>query len=353
VTLPFLLSVVDQSPVRAGGSAAEALRESMALAVAAERLGYTRYWAAEHHNTPSFAATSPEILIGQVAARTHTIRVGSGGVMLTNYSALKVAETFRLLEALYPGRIDLGIGRTPGGNPLAARALAHPGMPHKMCDFPEQVRDAIGYLTGSLAPGHPFEHVRAGPGVLDSAPEVWLLGSRYTSADIAARFGLPYSFAHFLGATKDEGPAIVEWYRRTFRPSASLSQPKVQVTVQVLCAETEAKAKRLAQSRNLMHLLAARGQEVAVPAVDTAASFPYTATDRDVLYHYSTGALDGDPMQVREGLETIRTAYQSSDIGLITICHNFADRLRSYALVAEVCGLTPRDAEMASGRINC
>src|SRR4051812_40477155 len=172
------LSVVDQSPVRQGGTAADALRETIALAVATEKLGYKRFWVAEHHSLPGFAGTTPEIMVGQIAAHTNTIRVGSGGVMLSHYSALKVAETFRVLEALYPGRIDLGIGRAPGSDPRTAAALAYPGEARDVRYFPEQVDDVMAYLADTLDPAHPFAGVHAGP-TPTAMPEIWLLGSGF------------------------------------------------------------------------------------------------------------------------------------------------------------------------------
>ena len=248
--LGLTLSVVDQSPLRDGGTAGDALRETIELAVAVEKLGYKRYWLAEHHSTPNFAGTSPEILLGQLAARTSTIRVGSGGVMLSHYSAFKVAKNFRILAALYPGRIDLGIGRAPGSDQITAAALAYPGRPHDTEDYPRQVVDLLRPLHGSLDPGHPFAGIRAGPGA-PSAPEVWMLGSRYESAFMAAQLGLPFAYAHFFGIGVEDGPAIAEGYRKNFRPSAHLSEPKVNVGVHVLCADTEEETQRLSPSRNL------------------------------------------------------------------------------------------------------
>ena len=215
----FELSVVDQAPVRKGDSAGDALNESVELARAVERLGFRRFWVAEHHNLPSLAATSPEILIGQIAAHTEKIRVGSGGVMLLHYSALKVAENFRMLEALYPGRIDLGLGRAPGGDQRTAAALAYPAQMRDARFYPQLVDDLIGFLSDDVEPDHPFHGVRAGP-TDSSMPDVWLLGSAVGSAELAAERGLPFSYAHFFGAGVERGPAIVEAYRQAFRPSA-------------------------------------------------------------------------------------------------------------------------------------
>ena len=209
----LILSVVDQSPVRAGGTATDALRETIELAVATEAMGYQRYWLAEHHSLPNYAGTSPEVLAGLVASRTKSIRVGSGGVMLSHYSAFKVAENFRMLAAVHPGRIDLGVGRAPGGDQLTAVALTYPGQPHDISHYPQQILDLLGHLSARLHPDHVFAGIQAGPGYPEM-PQVWLLGSRYESAYMAAQFGLPFAYAHFFGIEVEEGPAIVEGYRK-------------------------------------------------------------------------------------------------------------------------------------------
>src|SRR5882762_4813368 len=217
------LGVLDQSPVRSGGNVADALHETLDLAELCDRLGYRRYWLAEHHSTKGLAGSSPEVLIGQIAARTSRIRVGSGGVMLQHYSALKVAETFRVLESLFPGRIDLGIGRAPGSDPRTSAALAYPGGVRDIRYFPEQVDDVIAYLADTVDPAHPFAGVHAGP-TPTTMPEIWLLGSGFDSAYLAAQRGLPFSYAHFFGIGVEQGPDIVESYRSQFRPSAFLSE---------------------------------------------------------------------------------------------------------------------------------
>jgi luciferase family oxidoreductase group 1 len=332
------LSVVDQSPVRSGGTAGDALRETIELAVATERLGYQRFWVAEHHNLPGFAGTCPEIMIGQIAARTHTMRVGSGGVMLSHYSAFKVAETFRLLESLYPGRIDLGLGRAPGSDPRTAAALAYPGSVHDIHYYPEQVDDVIAYLGDAVDQSHPFAGLHAGPGP-GTMPEVWLLGSGIDSAHLAAERGLPFSYAHFFGIGVEHGPAIVESYRRHFRPSASLPEPRVNIAVQVLCAETEDEAKRLAASRNLARLRIILGRRGGIPPVEEALAYPYTPQERAYLAEFGRTTVDGDPRQVKAKLDALAELYQTTDLGIVTICYDFTARVRSYELVAEICGI--------------
>ena len=333
------LSVVDQSPVRDGGTATEALWETVELAKSVEAMGYERYWVAEHHNIPNFAGTSPEVLIGQIAAHTKTIRVGSGGVMLSHYSALKVAENFRMLESLYPGRIDLGIGRAPGSDQVTAAALAYPGQPNDIHDFPRQVDDLIGFLSGNLNSNHSFTEVRAGPGSA-SMPEVWLLGSRTESAFLAAHMGLPFAYAHFFGIGIEDGPTIVELYRKSFHPSAYLSEPKVNITVHVLCAETEEEARRLSSSRDLARLESLIGRARGIPTVEEASDYIYQRNEGAFIGQFRRGCIDGDPQQVKEGLEAISESFQTPDLGIVTICYELADRVRSYELVAEACGLS-------------
>ena len=344
----LVLSVVDQSPMRAGETAADALRDTVNLAVAVEKLGYYRYWLAEHHNLPNFAGTSPEVLIGQVAARTKTIRVGSGGIMLSHYSALKVAENFRMLDALYPGRIDLGVGRAPGSDQLTAAALAYPGNAKDIQHYPRQVVDLLGYLSGGLEPGHPFAEIQAGPGAAETAPPVWLLGSRYESAYMAARLGLPFAYAHFFGLGVQEGPEIVAGYRKQFEPSKQLAAPLVNVGVQVLCADTEEEALRIASSRNLARLFSITNRAKGIPTIEEALGYNYQPNERAFVRQYSQVCVDGNPQQVREKLDSLAEAYQTDDLSIVTICHSYADRLRSYELVAEVCGLGERNPTAAA-----
>jgi luciferase family oxidoreductase group 1 len=328
------LSVVEQSPVRKGGTGADALRESIALAVACESLGYRRFWVAEHHSLGGIASTSPEILIGQIGAATSRIRVGSGGVMLPHYSAFKVAENFRMLETLFPGRIDLGLGRAPGGDPRTMHAMSDPRPPIDVRAYPQQIDDLVGYLGDDLPPGHPFAGLQPGPPT-PGVPDVWLLGSGVDSARIAAARGLPFSFAHFFGHAA-QGPAIAELYRSEFRPSPSNPEPRVHVAVQVMCAETREEAEWHARSLAIGRLQMARGQERAgIVSPEEAAEHRFTPEEEAFLARSGLRATVGSPTDVQLELEAIAKDYRCDELGLVTICFDFEARKRSYQLVAE------------------
>ncbi len=334
------LSVVDQSPVRKGGTTADALRETIELAERTEALGYRRYWVAEHHNLPGFAGTAPEILVGQIAARTRTLRVGSGGVMLSHYSALKVAETFLVLEALYPGRIDLGLGRAPGSDPRTATALVYPGGRRDVSLYPEQVDDLLTYLEGGFADGHHFAGIRSSATPV-ATPEVWLLGSGLDSALLAAERGLPFSFAHFFGTSADYAPTIAEHYRTHFRPSATHPEPRLNVSVQVVCADREDEARALAASLAMARLNLATGRPGPIVSPEEALGHPYSAEERAFVDSYARVTVIGDPDTVSRRLGEIAEECGTTDLGVVTICFDFEARVRSYELVAKACALAP------------
>ena len=336
------LSVVDQSPVRKGGTARDALTETVELARAVERLGYRRFWVAEPHNLANFAGTSPEILIGQIAANTQSIRVGSGGVMLPHYSAFKVAEVFRMLETLFPGRIDLGIGRAPGSDQITAAALSYPRPQLDVRHYPVVVRDLLNFLHDTVDGEHPFASLHAGPGEF-TTPDVWLLGSRADSAAMAAEMGLPFSFAHFFGLATEHGPAIAEMYRQNFQPSEYLSEPKVNVALQVLCAETDEDAQRIGASRNLSRVRSVQNIREGVPPIEEALAYEYRPDEWAYLSKLKESYIDGTPEYVRDKIEALAYAYDTNDIGVVTICYDFADRVRSYELVAEAFGLDKQE----------
>ena len=342
------LSVVDQSPVRKGGTARDALTETVELARAVERLGYRRFWVAEHHNLANFAGTSPEILIGQIAANTESIRVGSGGVMLPHYSAFKVAEVFRMLETLFPGRIDLGIGRAPGSDQITAAALSYPRPQLDVRHYPVVVRDLLNFLHDTVDGEHPFASLHAGPGEF-TTPDVWLLGSRADSAAMAAEMGLPFSFAHFFGLATEHGPAIAEMYRQNFQPSEYLSEPKVNVALQVLCAETDEDAQRIGASRNLSRVRSVQNIREGVPPIEEALAYEYRPDEWAYLSKLKESYIDGTPEYVRDKIEALAYAYDTNDIGVVTICYDFADRVRSYELVAEAFGLEKFNSDEQDG----
>ena len=335
------LSVVDQSPMRKGGKPSDALNETVALARKAESFGYGRYWVAEHHNSTSFAGASPEVLIGQIAANTERIRVGSGGVMLSHYSALKVAEQFRILDAFYPGRIDLGIGRAPGSDRFTAAALSHPRPPVDVLrEFPQMVGDLLGFVNGDMPEGHPLSAIKAQPGgAPETAPEVWLLGSSDYSAQLAASMGLPFSFADFFGNTGEYGPRMAELYRQMFRPSEYLAEPKVNVGLQVICAPTEEEARFVGASRSLNKVVSALGLTTGgLLPPDEALDWPLEPAAREYMARSTQSYIEGDPDQVREGVLAAAERYQTADVGIVTNCYYFEHRVRSYRLVAEAMG---------------
>jgi len=338
------LSILDQSPIGAGRTARDAFAETLELAQLADRLGYRRYWLAEHHNTNSLAGSAPEVLIARVAAGTERIRVGSGGVMLQHYAPLKVAETFRVLETLFPGRIDLGIGRAPGSDQRTAYALAQ-GQPTPIERFPEQLRDLTAFLydtRDTLPEEHPFRTVRATPRVSEpdgeeSAPEVWLLGSSEQSAAYAAHFGFAFSFAHFINPHGSIG--VLHDYRDRFQPSAQLGEPVASLAVRALCAETDEEAQRLISSFGLMRLRFERGPMGPVPSVEEALAYPYSAAERERLEVIMAGVTVGSPETVKVRLTDLAAAHGVGELVVITICHDPEVRLRSYELLAESFGL--------------
>ena len=332
------LSVLDQSPIRSGATAADALAETVKLAQATERFGYTRYWLAEHHGSDGFAGSAPEIMITQVAAATSHIRVGSGGVMLSHYSPLKVAEVFRLLETLYPGRIDLGIGRAPGSDQVTAAALGY-GSQVGIEYFPARIADMIAFLTDEAAPTSAFSHVRATPKA-ETVPEVWLLGSSDGSATYAAQFGLPFSFAQFINP--HGGESVLAGYRSNFRPSSLCDTAQASIGVFVLCAEDEEEAHHLATSRHFWRLRLEKGLHGPYPTPEEAAAFPYTPADRARLEEIKSHSVVGTPAQVKERLIGMAERFEVEEIVVLTISHDFGARVRSYELVAEAIGLEAR-----------
>ncbi len=329
------LSILDQSPIRRGGTAVQAIRETLELAAVADRLGYERYWLSEHHNSGGVASATPEVLIGEVASRTKRIRVGSGGVMLTQYSPLKVAESFRMLEALHPGRIDLGVGRAPGSDRLTAYALAQ-GLGRPGIDaYPEQLAELYAYLSDSMPEGHPFASIKAMPEV-PTTPELWVLGSSSASAQYAAELGWSFCFAHFINP--HSGLEAMRLYREHFQPSPFLAEPRASLALSVTCADTTAEAERLSWSRWAWRIEGQRARG-GIPSPEEAMAFDYTAAERDYIEFSKANALYGDPATVRAPLEALAAQYGVDEVMTVTITYDFAARVHSYELLAKEFGL--------------
>ncbi len=325
------ISILDQSTIVAGRDAAAAIQESLAIAQLADRLGYARYWLAEHHNSQSHAGSAPEILISAIAATTQRIRVGSAGVMLPHYSALKVAEQFRALEAIAPGRIDLGLGRAPGSDGRTAFAL-NPNAASAADNFPAQLRDLLGWLGDGLPENHPFRDVRASPEVT-TAPEVWILGSSDYGAQVAAYFGLPYCYAHFI--TDGQGTAqALELYREGYRDIRG--QPAhAAIAVYALAADTVEEAERLFAPRALWRLFRDRGHFPPFPTAEGAAAHPYTEAEAARVARMRQRAIIGTGEQVRDRLAALTHELDVQEVAILTPCHDATARARSVTLLAE------------------
>ena len=332
------LSVLDLATVASGSTPAQALTDTISMAGVVERLGYTRLWVAEHHGMPAVASSAPAVLIAHLAQATTTLRVGSGGVMLPNHSPLVVAEQFATLEALHPGRIDLGLGRAPGTDQVTARALRRAqAVGRDAADsFPDDVVELITYLLPHEgAPGHPA--AVPGSGYL---PEVWLLGSSLFSAQLAGMLGLPFSFAyHFAPRLLD---AALETYRSNFRPSILHDQPRAMVAVTVLCAPTEDEARWLAGSSALSMLHLRTGRLGLLPSPEEAEAYSFTEGETAIVEESLSSHLIGTPETVLEGLVQLQERTQADEFMISTRMHSYEARVRSLTLVAQSWGLTPK-----------
>jgi luciferase family oxidoreductase group 1 len=332
------VGILDQSPVLAGASPREAILATLALAREAERLGYHRYWLAEHHAMQGLGDPAPEVLLARIAAETTRMRVGTGGVLLPHYAALKVAEQFRMLEALAPGRIDLGIGRAPGGSQRVSMALESTEIQR----FPRQVQDVVGFLDRTLPDDHPFAKLVAMPSG-ETSPEVWLLGSSDYSAALAAELGLPFAFAHFISG---DAAAVTRMYRRDFRPSARCSEPRVLLAVAALAAEAPEEAEKLAATIDLWRLRIRHGVDLPVPSREEALAYPYTQYDREEIAYNRRRLALGTALGVRERIETAAAAHGADEAMVLTITPDYASRTRSYALLANAFALTATLSEV-------
>ena len=329
------LSVLDLAPVAAGATPGAALAATTELARRTEALGYRRFWVAEHHNMPGIASSAPAVLLAHLAANTRTMRVGSGGVMLPNHAPLVVAEQFGTLEALHPGRIDLGIGRAPGTDQLTALALRRSMEGLGAEDFPRELGDLIGFFAGEHR-----HRIRATPGEGDM-PAIWLLGSSGYSAQLAGLLGLPFSFAHHFSAANTE-PALA-LYRTSFRPSRWLDRPHAMVAVAAICADTDERAQWLSgpAALSFLQLRAGRPQPLVTP--EEAAQYPFTALDREMTRQRFAAQAIGSPDTVRRQLEGLLERTGADELMLTAQVYDIGDRIRSLELIADLAVLSRGD----------
>jgi luciferase family oxidoreductase group 1 len=325
------LSVLDQSPIISGHTAAQALHETLKLARRADELGYHRYWLAEHHAIAALADPCPEILLARLGAETKRIRIGTGGVLLPYYSAFKTAEVFRMLEALYPGRVDLGIGRAPGGDRRTAQAVGGGRSPDAE-QFPEQVWELIGHLDGTLPDDHPFKRVRAQPEV-PGAPELWLLGSSDYSGLLAAQLGVRFSFAHFINA--QGGDQVTRAYKARYNPAGREPAPQAAVCCFVICAESDAEAERRAKVVDSRRLDMAYNLDTVVPTQEEAEKRSFTDQERAHIESQRPRLVHGSADTCKAKLERIAEQYSADELMVITITGSYAMRLESYERLAK------------------
>lgn len=322
------LSVLDQSPIPAGGSGGQSLRNSIELAKLADDLGYHRFWMAEHHATPALASASPEIMLAALGMATSRIRLGTGGVMLPHYSAFKVAESFSMLAGLFPGRIDLGIGRAPGSDQLTAVALQQDRTRRAPYIFPEQVGELLGYYDGALPDDHLFRHLpRTLPGGAEK-PEIWMLGSSPDSARLAAAMGLPYCIADFIAG---ESPDLADLYRHAFHPSPRAETPKVMVACWTIAGESAEHAEYLAAPSRMMMTLLRQGQFIAVPSAEDATRW---LAENPAPTLSGRAPILGDAAQCATAIHRKAELYGADEVMLVNILHDHSERLASYRRIA-------------------
>jgi len=330
------LSVLDQSPVRKGLTAEEAVKETVELAKYADSLGYTRFWVSEHHNTGALAGSAPEVLMAHLAGQTKRIRIGSGGVMMPNHSALKVAENFRMLEALFPGRIDLGMGRAPGTDRHTA-ALLNPSNQFREQDFVEQLYDLNNFFHDRGDPGTPMAKIRAIPQV-QTVPDMWLLSSSGQSGIFAAHFGMGFSFAHFINP--NGGPQAVAAYRERFQPSEELHEQQANVAIFVFCSEDEEKIERHKALMDYRFNQFEKGAGIVPIGYDDIKHVIYSAGEQERIWYNRKRVIAGQPDQIKIQLTQLAAEYDVDEIIAVTITEHFEDRLTSYKLLSEIFNLS-------------
>ncbi|OAK71000.1 LLM class flavin-dependent oxidoreductase [Lederbergia galactosidilytica] len=325
------ISILDQSPISSNQSAQDALYESMNLAQAGEKFGYTRYWIAEHHDLPGLACPAPEIMLGFIGAHTSKIRIGSGATLLPHYKPYKVAETFNLLATLFPNRIDIGIGRAPGGSAEATNALSDNFL-QQVYKMPDLLDDLLHFLHHDFPENHEFAKVTASP-VPPVPPETWLLGTSRKSAALAAKNGLAYAFGQFM--SEENGAEIIQQYMDAFESKKTGQLPQALLTVSTVCAETSEKAEEVALSWLIWQLQAEKGKRQLVPSIEEAKKYELTDQEKEKLHILKQNMIIGNPQEVGAALHRLRTKYETEELMILTITHSPQERINSYRLIAE------------------
>jgi len=333
----MVLSFLDLLPVASGVPAGEVIRRAETVARAAEAAGYHRYWVAEHHNMPSIASAAPDILIAHVAARTDRIRVGAGGVMLPNHAPLRIVEAFRTLEALHPGRIDLGLGRAPGTDPVTSSALRRGSGD----DPNERLSELMAFEHGTFPPQHPFHHIVPTPAGV-SLPPVWMLGSTTAGAAIGAALGVRYAFAGHFAMRNAE--AAISLYRTRFQPSASLAAPYAMLAVTVICGEDDEHAVRMAAPVKLAIARSVTGQRLPIATEAEALAYRFSPEEEAAANGFLDGAIIGGPARVQRGLEAVVAATGADEVMVSTLVPSLDERLASLARLATAVGAEPGPA---------
>ncbi|MDR0136763.1 LLM class flavin-dependent oxidoreductase [Metabacillus idriensis] len=328
------LSILDQVPIAQSASPQAALQESLKLAQLAENTGYTRYWIAEHHDMPGLACPAPEVMLSYIGAGTRKIRIGAGAILLPHYKPYKVAETFNLLGTLFPGRIDLGIGRAPGGSAEATMALSDNFL-ENVRTMPQKLKELLRFLHNDFPDENMFSKIKASP-IPAESPEVWLLGTSEKSGKLAAQTGIAYAFGQFM--SDKDGAEILKGYRDSFQPKYELKQSKSILTVNAVCAETAEKAKEMASSAHLWRMQQLQGINSGVPTIDEAKAYMYSPEEQKMIEAAEAKMVIGDPSEVKKQLLDMERKYGADELMIVTITHSYEDRLKSYKLIADEMG---------------
>ncbi|AZU62138.1 LLM class flavin-dependent oxidoreductase [Neobacillus mesonae] len=327
------LSILDQAPISTNQTPQQALMAALQLAQAGENLGYARYWIAEHHDLTGLACPAPEIMLSYIGAHTTSIRIGSGAVLLPHYKPYKVAEVFNLLATLFPGRIDLGIGRAPGGTTEATNALSDNFLKN-VWDMPEKVRDLLYFLDDNFPAEHPYAKLSAAP-IPPIAPVTWLLGTGKKSAMLAAEYGIPFAFGLFM--SDSDGAAIIKQYKEAFKPRNQGQKPKVILTVSAICAETNERAEELALSPIIWSIQRGKGEGLnGVPSIEEAKQYALTEKEQTALQKMKQKMIIGNPQIVSQKLKEVQTKYHADEIMIVTITHDPMDKIKSYQIIADM-----------------